>query len=80
MAELIGGYMTRMGIEFQRERVPVKIEKVPDTQPPQYRVTSVDTKGETRTDVYNTILFAIGRDACTKNIGLEQVGVKLNPK
>jgi thioredoxin reductase (NADPH) len=80
MAELIGAHMQRLGIEFQRERVPVKIEKVSDTKPPQYRVTSVDTKGETRTDVYNTILFAIGRDACTKNIGLEKVGVKLNPK
>jgi thioredoxin reductase (NADPH) len=79
MAELAGGFMERAGIEFQRERVPVKIEKIADTTPPKLLVTSVDTKGNTRQDVYNTVLFAIGRDACTKNIGLENVGVKLNP-
>jgi len=26
------------------------------------------------------VVFAIGRDACTSNIGLDKVGVKLNPK
>ena len=31
-------------------------------------------------DEFNTVIFAIGRDACTKNIGLENVGVALNSK
>ena len=26
------------------------------------------------------VMFAIGRDACTQGIGLEQLGVKMNPK
>merc|ERR1719268_27663 len=31
-------------------------------------------------DEFNTVIFAIGRDACTANMGLDQVGVALNPK
>jgi pyruvate/2-oxoglutarate dehydrogenase complex dihydrolipoamide dehydrogenase (E3) component len=31
-------------------------------------------------DEFNTVIFAIGRDACTNKIGLDKVGVKLNPK
>ena len=29
--------------------------------------------GTTYTDEFNTVIFAIGRDACTKNIGLDKV-------
>ena len=38
------------------------------------------TEGETVEGEYNTVLFAIGRDACTDNIGLDKIGVQLNPK
>ena len=31
-------------------------------------------------DEFNTVIFAIGRDACTANIGLDKIGVSLNPK
>merc|ERR1712054_512684 len=36
--------------------------------------------GTTYADEFNTVIFAIGRDACTTNIGLDKVGVALNPK
>merc|ERR1712241_401799 len=36
--------------------------------------------GTTYADEFNTVIFAIGRDACTQNIGLDKVGVALNPK
>ena len=36
--------------------------------------------GEEFVEEFNTVLFAIGRDACTKGIGLEEVGVKINPQ
>ena len=38
------------------------------------------TAGETVEGEYNTVLFAIGRYACTENIGLDRIGVQLNPK
>jgi pyruvate/2-oxoglutarate dehydrogenase complex dihydrolipoamide dehydrogenase (E3) component len=31
-------------------------------------------------DEFDTVVFAIGRDACTSGIGLDKIGVKLNPK
>jgi thioredoxin reductase (NADPH) len=36
--------------------------------------------GEIVEGEYNTILFAVGRSACTHNIGLDNIGVKLNPR
>ena len=36
--------------------------------------------GTCYTDEFNTVVFAIGRDACTGNIGLDKIGVKLSPK
>jgi len=43
-------------------------------------VTAKYKDGTTYTDEFNTVIFAIGRDACTQNIGLDKVGVALNPK
>jgi pyruvate/2-oxoglutarate dehydrogenase complex dihydrolipoamide dehydrogenase (E3) component len=36
--------------------------------------------GEIVEGEYNTILFAVGRTACTENIGLEHIDVKINPR
>lgn len=38
------------------------------------KVTGKYKNGEKYEDKFNTVVFAIGRDACTKNIGLEEVG------
>jgi pyruvate/2-oxoglutarate dehydrogenase complex dihydrolipoamide dehydrogenase (E3) component len=37
------------------------------------RVQGKYNDGTTFTDEFNTVIFAIGRDACTSNIGLDQV-------
>ena len=31
-------------------------------------------------DIFNTVVFAIGRDADTSSLGLSEAGVKVNPK
>ena len=80
MAEKVGAYMAKKGVRFLRPCVPTKIEKIRDGQPGLYRVTSSDGVKHNIVDEYNTVLFAIGREPCTKGIGLEEVGVKLNPK
>ena len=79
MAEKVGEFMARKGVRFLRPCVPKKIEKVRDGQPGLYKVTASDGT-KTVVEEYNTILFAIGREPCTKNIGLEKAGVKVNPK
>ncbi|CAG0886112.1 unnamed protein product [Cyprideis torosa] len=81
MANLVGDYMEKQaGIRFLKECIPVKIEKVAEGTPPTLKVTAKFSDGREFVETFNTVVVAIGRDACTKNIGLENVGVKLNPK
>lgn len=79
MAERVGAYMVSEGIEMVRDQVPVKVEEVNSGEPGLLKVTSKDSLGELTVREYNTVLFAIGRDACTGEIGLDNIGVKLNP-
>lgn len=80
MAEKVGGYMAKKGVKFFRPCIPHKIEKLEDGQPGLYRVTAHDEHKKAIVGEYNTVLFAIGRDPCTNNIGLDKVGVHVNPK
>jgi pyruvate/2-oxoglutarate dehydrogenase complex dihydrolipoamide dehydrogenase (E3) component len=45
-----------------------------------FQVSGKQDTGEIVEGEYNTVLFAVGRTACTKTIGLEEIGVKLNPR
>merc|ERR1711902_417889 len=56
------------------------IEKIEEGAPGKLKVTAKYKDGTTYADEFNTVIFAIGRDACTQNIGLDKVGVALNPK
>jgi len=79
-AELIGNYMGKHNVKFVKGAVPTKIEQIEEGKPGRYRVTAKTTDGKEVVEEYNTVLFAIGRDPCTKGIGLEDVGVQLNEK
>lgn len=81
MAEMIGTYMEKHGTHFLRKCVPTRIEKLEEGTPPLLRVfyKKTDDPQEFSIDV-NTVLMAIGRDACTSEIGLEKTGVITNPK
>lgn len=79
MAEIIGDYMAKHNVKFVRPCVPSKIEKIKDGEPGLYRVTSNGPEGEI-VEEFNTILFAIGRNPCTSEIGLDKVKVQLNKK
>uniref|UniRef100_A0A4D5R9N1 thioredoxin-disulfide reductase (NADPH) n=1 Tax=Scolopendra viridis TaxID=118503 RepID=A0A4D5R9N1_SCOVI len=80
MAELVGAHMENEGIVFHREFVPTMIEEIEPGKPGTYKVTAQSSSGLTLEGEYNTILFAIGREACTKDLNLELVGVDVNPK
>lgn len=79
LAEMIGKHMTEHGMKLIRPCVPTKIEKVSDGKPGLYKVSGKMDSGEIVEGEYNTILFAVGRTACTENIGLEDIDVKINP-
>ncbi|XP_012935347.1 thioredoxin reductase 1, cytoplasmic isoform X1 [Aplysia californica] len=79
-AEMIGSYMSKHNVKFVRGAVPTKIEQIEEGSPGRYRVTARTTDGQEIVEEYNTILLAIGRDPCTKGIGLENAGVQLHDK
>ncbi|KAG8439415.1 hypothetical protein GDO86_005577 [Hymenochirus boettgeri] len=80
MANKIGEHMDEHGVKFIKQSVPTKIEQVEAGTPGKLKVTSQAADGTEMTEEYNTVLLAVGRDACTKNIGLEIPGVKINEK
>ncbi|CAH2277521.1 thioredoxin reductase 1, cytoplasmic [Pelobates cultripes] len=80
MATKIGDHMEEHGVKFIRQFVPTKIEQIEAGTPGKLLVTSQSTDGTEITEEYNTVLLAIGRDACTRRIGLEIPGVKINEK
>jgi pyruvate/2-oxoglutarate dehydrogenase complex dihydrolipoamide dehydrogenase (E3) component len=60
--------------------VPTEITQVKDGTPGELKVKYKQADGTEAEEIYNTVLFAIGRDVCTSNIGIENTGVRLNPK
>nr|XP_025948874.1 thioredoxin reductase 3 isoform X2 [Dromaius novaehollandiae] len=81
MAERVGAHMETHGVKFIRKFVPSQVEKLEEGMPGRLKVTAKSTEGpEVFEGEYNTVLIAIGRDACTRNIGLETIGVKINEK
>ncbi|CAM5125885.1 unnamed protein product [Eretmochelys imbricata] len=81
MAERAGAYMETHGVKFIRKFVPTRIERLEEGMPRRLKVVAQSTEGpDTVEGEYNTVLMAIGRDACTRNIGLDKIGVKINEK
>jgi thioredoxin reductase (NADPH) len=72
-ADKIGDHMKDHGVKFKMNAVPSKLEKVENDQ---IKVTFSDGSS----DIYDTVLGAIGRHADTHKLGLENVGIKTNPK
>jgi len=73
IADKIGAHMEDHGVKFRRGVVPSKLAK---NAAGGIEVTFSDGS----TDVYDTVMGAIGRSADTKSLGLENVGVVTNPK
>jgi len=69
----IGDYMENRGIKFKNEVTPIKMEKVDDD-----RILVTFSDGSS--DIYDTVLVAVGRRADTDKLGLEEAGVNFNPK
>merc|ERR1712215_8326 len=80
MAGKIGDYMEEHGVNMIRECVPTKLEKIEEGAPGKVKVFGKYNDGTEFVDEFNTIVFAIGRDACTGKLGLDKLGVELNPK
>uniref|UniRef100_A0A8C6BSC0 Thioredoxin reductase 3 n=1 Tax=Monodon monoceros TaxID=40151 RepID=A0A8C6BSC0_MONMO len=63
------------------EHHKIKVQQLEKGSPGKLKVVAKSTEGtEMIEGLYNTVLLAIGRDSCTKKIGLEKIGVKVNEK
>eukprot|EP01135_Chromosphaera_perkinsii_P004544 Nk52_evm14s288 gene=Nk52_evmTU14s288 len=84
MANKIGDYMEGHGTKFIKQHIPIEVVKNPEGCEHKLTVKYIPSSDTARTNVSefqcDTILFAIGRDACTKELNLESVGVELNKR
>lgn len=75
MANKIGEFMEKVGVNFIKEASPTKFEKSKDGK---ILATYFDgMTGMEKTLEYDTVLLAIGRYAVTGGLNLEKIGVKL---
>lgn len=81
MADKAGEYMEKHKVKFIRKAVPTKIELLEEGPPRRLRVDYQHTEsGETGSEEFNTVLFAVGRDPDTSSLSLSKAGVKYNEK
>nr|AIC37513.1 thioredoxin glutathione reductase [Dugesia japonica] len=79
MANKVAEYMKTHGIEFINECVPTKIIPMEEGSPGKKEVFGSYVKNNNEyKDWFNTVLFAIGRDPCTSNIGLGNINLDLD--
>ncbi|XP_022340615.2 thioredoxin reductase 2, mitochondrial-like [Crassostrea virginica] len=77
MGGLVADSMEAKGTRFLKNCVPVSIEKDAGGG---LKVTYKNlTDRQTQEGVFDTVMFATGRHAVTKNLNLEAVGVKVDP-
>ncbi|KAJ8359297.1 hypothetical protein SKAU_G00158220 [Synaphobranchus kaupii] len=81
MANRAGEHMEEHGVKFLRKFVPTSVEELENGAPGRLKVTAKSTvSDEVIEGEYNTVLIAVGRDACTGTIGLDKTGVQVNAK
>jgi glutaredoxin len=82
MASRIGDYMTAIGINFHHQTIPTRLECLEEGKPGKLRLHYQQTlpSGEIKESYEdcNTVLFAIGREACTTELNLESIGIQIN--
>ncbi|GAB1867660.1 Thioredoxin reductase 1, mitochondrial [Camponotus japonicus] len=77
MANLVAEEMEQRGVHFIYQAKPKKVAKQEDGR---LLIDWVDKDGQIHQDVYDTVLFAIGRRALTEELKPENAGLKLVPE
>lgn len=76
ISNMIVGHMKRHGVKFAEKQIPTKIEKLEDGKLRVWSKSTDSKEIDTESDeVYDTVLFAIGRDPRTQGLGLDKAGV-----
>eukprot|EP00795_Rhopilema_esculentum_P008424 gene8424-14405_t len=74
MASFVGEHMESQGINFIKSSVPKRVERMKDGKLEVF-YDSYEW-GEEHSDVFDTVILAVGRDPVTKTLGLEKIGVE----
>lgn len=77
MAEIVTGAMVEKGINFLQKTIPNSVEKTEDGR---LLVKYTNAEGAQGSDVYDTVLFAIGRKPLTEDLKLNNAGIEIHPK
>lgn len=77
MSTLIVNHMESLGTRFIYPAVPLRIEKVGDKTLQVFWRDSAT--GIESSEMFETVLFAVGREPLTNQLGLETVGVGVGP-
>uniref|UniRef100_A0A6G3MFX3 thioredoxin-disulfide reductase (NADPH) n=1 Tax=Henneguya salminicola TaxID=69463 RepID=A0A6G3MFX3_HENSL len=88
MAERIGAYLGDKKINIHRGAIPIEVKCInpvdyQNQQPGLFTVKyKFNNPSETEIfeETFNTVMVAIGRVACTSNLGLESLGISLDSK
>jgi thioredoxin reductase (NADPH) len=75
-AEQIADYMAGHGVKFIRPAVPTRVEKLDSGKKKVY--FKRDGAAAEESEEFDTVMFAVGRNAETTKIGLEKAGVILD--
>ncbi|CAF1267928.1 unnamed protein product [Rotaria sordida] len=82
MATRIGDYMSAIGIQFHQQTIPIRLECLEEGKPGKlrlhYRQTLESGEIYESYEDCNTVLFAIGREACTHDLNLNKIGIHIN--
>lgn len=73
MAEMVTGAATEKGVKFLFKCLPTSVEKQDDGR---FLVKHVFDDGSVGSDIYDTVLFAVGRKALTDDLQLQNAGIK----
>lgn len=77
MAEIVTGAMVEKGINFLFKTIPKSVEKLEDGR---LLVKYTNAEGAEGSDIYDTVLFAIGRKPLTEDLKLNNAGIEIHPK
>ncbi|XP_014239836.1 thioredoxin reductase 1, cytoplasmic-like [Cimex lectularius] len=76
IAEKIGKSMKDLGIKFVRPCIPTNVTKEGE----KLKVEGTYDDGKPFAELYDTVMFATGREAQTDSLGLKNAGIFVNPK
>lgn len=80
ISEKIVAHMQRHGVRIVRDCIPKKLERLtPEGKiTVSFAKTTEGTDQQSQTEEYDTVLFAIGREPCTNDLGLDAAGVSVD--